>query len=246
MILGSFSLPFYFKVIKYKQISQFWKNLQTRSILILCITGSIALSLMLLKSGLIPEPFRIGIFQFVSALTTTGWQTSDVHIWDSSSIVFIVMVGMVIGGAAGSTVGGIKIIRVLLIFKGIFWNITNYFSSDNSIKVVSFNERRLLPDEMNKELASAATFTFIYLLFVLLSAFITYYFMDDAYTFKDALFESASAQGTVGLSCGITNPAMPPVLEITYIIQMWAGRLEIIPVLVLFRAIIFGTKPTVV
>jgi len=156
------------------------------------------------------------------------------------------MAGMVIGGAAGSTVGGIKIIRVLLIFKGIFWNITNYFSSDNSIKVVSFNERRLLPDEMNKELASAATFTFIYLLFVLLSAFITYYFMDDAYTFKDALFESASAQGTVGLSCGITNPAMPPVLEITYIVQMWAGRLEIIPVAVLFRAIIFGTKPTVV
>lgn len=246
MILGSLSLPFYFKVIYNKEISQFWKNLQTRSILILCLIGSIGLSLMLMRSGVISEPFRTGIFQFVSALTTTGWQTSDVHIWDSPSIIFIVMAAMVIGGAAGATVGGIKIIRVLLIFKGLVWNVTNFFSSENSIKVVNFNEKRLLPDEMNKELASAATFSFIYLLFVLISTLITYYLMGSNFTITDALFESASAQGTVGLSCGITNPDMSPVLEITYIIQMWAGRLEIIPVLVLFRTIMFGTKPKVV
>jgi len=246
MILGSLSLPFYFRVIYNKQINQFWKNLQTRSIFILCILGSIVLSLMLMKSGVIPEPFRTGIFQFVSALTTTGWQTSDVHTWDSASIVFIVMAAMIVGGAAGATVGGIKIIRVLLIFKGLFWHVTNFFSSDNSIKVVKFNEKRLLPDEMNKELASVATFSFIYLLFVLISTLITYYFMGSNYTISDALFESASAQGTVGLSSGITNPDMSPVLEITYIIQMWAGRLEIMPVLVLFRTILFGTKPKIV
>jgi trk system potassium uptake protein len=246
MILGSLSLPFYFKVIYDKQINQFWKNLQTRSILILCLAGSIILSLMLMKSGKISEPFRIGIFQFVSALTTTGWQTSDIHSWDSPSIVFIVMAAMIVGGAAGATVGGIKIIRVLMIFKGLFWHVTNFFSSDNSIKVVKFNEKRLLPEEWNKGLASAATFSFIYLLFVLISTFITYYLMGSGYTIKDALFESASAQGTVGLSCGITNPDMSPFLEIVYIIQMWTGRLEIIPILVLLRTIILGTKPKVV
>ncbi len=246
MILGALSLPFYFKVIYYKQINQFWKNLQTRSILLLCIIGSIILSLMLMKSGLIAEPFRIGIFQFVSALTTTGWQTSDVHIWDSPSLLFIVMAAMVVGGAAGATVGGIKIIRVLLIFKGLMWHIGRYFSSENSIKVLQFNEKRLLPDEMNKELASAATFSFIYLIFVFISTIITYYLMGNGYTITDALFESASAQGTVGLSCGITNPDMSPVLEINYIFQMWAGRLEIIPVLVLFRTIFIGTNPKVV
>lgn len=245
MILGALSLPFYFKVLHDRQISQFWKNLQTRSIIILCLVGSIVLSVMLMKSGVISEPFRIGIFQFVSALTTTGWQTSDVHIWDSASIVFIVMAAMIVGGAAGATVGGIKIIRILLIFKGLFWNINSYFSSDSSIKVVRFNEKRLLPDEMNKELAAAATFSFIYLLFVLVSALITYYLMGPGYSINDAFFESASAQGTVGLSCGITNPEMHPALEITYIIQMWAGRLEIIPVLVLFRTILLGTRPKV-
>jgi len=195
---------------------------------------------------MISEPFRIGIFQFISALSTTGWQTSDVHIWDSASISFIVIAGMIIGGAAGATVGGIKIDRVLLIIKGLIWHVTNYFSSENSVKIVRFNEKRFLPEEMNKVLASVATFSFIYLLFVLISTLITYYLMDLNFTIKDALFESASAQGTVGLSCGITNPEMSPILEILYIAQMWAGRLEIIPVLVLFRTLIFGTKPKVV
>jgi len=246
MILGALALPFYVRVIYDKNISQVWKNIQTRAVIILSILGSIVLSFILMKAGRISEPFRVGIFQFVSGLSTTGWQTSDVHSWDSASVVFIVIAGMIVGGAAGATVGGIKIIRVLLIFKGLFWQVSSYFSSENSIKVVRFNEKRLLPEEMNKELAAAAMFSFIYLLFLLVSTLITYYLMGSGYALKDALFESASAQGTVGLSCGITNPGMSPVLEILYIIQMWAGRLEIIPVLVLFRTIFFGTKAKVV
>jgi trk system potassium uptake protein TrkH len=246
MIMGALSLPFYFKVFHDKQIFQFWKNLQTRSILLLSVFGSIILSFMLLKSGLVSEPFRKGIFQFISALTTTGWQTSDIHAWGSSSVLFIVVVGMIVGGAAGATVGGVKIIRVLLLFKGLFWHINGYFYSDNSIKIVEFNEKRMLPDEMNRELAKVATFVLIYLILLLVGTFITYYNMIPAFSLKDALFESASAQGTVGLSCGITNPGMSPVLEITYIVQMWAGRLEIIPILILFRTILLGTKPKVV
>lgn len=98
-------------------------------------------------------------------------------------------------------------------------------------------------EEMNRELAAAATFSFIYLLFVLVSTLITYCFMGHGYGLKDALFESASAQCTVGLSCGITHPGMSPVLEILYIIQMWVGRLQIIHVLVLFRTLLFAQKP---
>lgn len=246
MIIGSLSLAFYVKVIYNKQYSQIWKDIQTRSLIILFVLGSVALSFMLLLSGLVSEPFRIGVFQFVSALSTTGWQTCDVHIWDSASISFIVIFGMIIGGAFGATVGGVKIIRVLVLLKGLFWKINNYFSSDNSIKVVKFNNTRLLPEEMNKKISSAAIFIFIYLIFLGIGTIIGYYTAGHGFTMKDALFESASAQGTVGLSCGITNPDMSPGLEITYIIQMWVGRLEIIPVLVLFRTIILGTNPKIV
>ncbi|MBN2807795.1 MAG: TrkH family potassium uptake protein, partial [Prolixibacteraceae bacterium] len=246
MLLGALSLPFYFMLFSERKISLFWTNLQTRSVLLFSFVGSIILSVMLSSANIIPEPFRTGTFQFISALTTTGWQTSDVHSWDSASVFFIVMGAMVIGGAAGATVGGIKIIRVLLIFKGLIWHLNSFFSSENSIKITKFNGRRLLPDEMNKELGAAATFSFIFLLFVMIATIITFYCMEPGYTITDALFESASAQGTVGLSCGITNPGMSVGLEFTYIVQMWAGRLEIIPVLVLLRTIIWGTKPVIV
>lgn len=246
MILGALSLTFYFRVIHERNIRYFWKDIQTRSILILSVLGSIMLSLMLMATGYISEPFRVGTFQFVSALSTTGWQTTDLHPWDSGSILFISLIGMVIGGAYGSTVGGIKMIRILLIFKGLFWQINNIFSSDRSIKVVNFNGKRLLPEEMNKDLALVGTFVFIYLVFLMTGTMISYYTMGDGFELKHALFESASAQGTVGLSCGITHPDMSPGLEITYILQMWIGRLEIIPVLVLFRSVFAGTKPKIV
>jgi trk system potassium uptake protein TrkH len=58
----------------------------------------------------------------------------------------------------------------------------------------------------------------------------------------DIIFESASAQATVGLSSDITGPAMPAVAEIVLIIQMWIGRLEIFPVLILIHALFFGIR----
>ncbi len=98
---------------------------------------------------------------------------------------------------------------------------------------------------MNEEFTKAASLAIMFLLLMLGSAIITYCFTHDSYSFTSALFESASAQATVGLSSGITDPGMPVVLEIVYIFQMWTGRLEIIPVFVLIRAIFKGTNPRI-
>ena len=153
---------------------------------------------------------------------------------------------MIVGGEAGGTVGGIKIIRALMLQKGMRWYVSKVFLSKNTIKSVKFNNKILLPDEMNSELSRAGIFTLIYLIIVFISTLFTVYFMPDNYSLADAIFESASAQGTVGLSTGISDPSMSPVLETVYVIQMWAGRIEIIPILVLLRVILYGTKPKIV
>jgi trk system potassium uptake protein TrkH len=62
------------------------------------------------------------------------------------------------------------------------------------------------------------------------------------FTLADIVFEAASAQGTVGLSSNLTAPDMPVVAEVVFILQMWLGRLEIFPVLVLLRALFFGAR----
>lgn len=246
MLIGGFSLPFLYRVIFLKKISEIWLDIQSRALIIAAIVGGFILSLLLWYSDVTPEPFRIGIFQFVTALTTTGWQTSNIGAWDDISILFIVAGAMIVGGCAGGTVGGIKVIRALLIQKGLRWHISKVFMSKNTIKAVKFNGNQMLPAEMNSELAKAGLFTLIYILFVFISTVATLFFMSPDYSLADAIFESASAQGTVGLSTGITDPSMSPILESIYIVQMWAGRIEIIPVLVLIRVLFFGTKPQVI
>jgi trk system potassium uptake protein TrkH len=62
--------------------------------------------------------------------------------------------------------------------------------------------------------------------------------MGCGYPFLDSLFESTSAAANVGLSVGITDAAMPAILKITYIIQMWAGRLEFMSVFALLGFIV--------
>lgn len=246
MILGSFSLPFFYKVIFERKWNEIWKDIQTRSLIFAFIAGSAIQALLLFKDDLLPDPVREGIFQFVSAMSTTGWQTSNVNNWNWYSVVYIVFAAMFIGGASGATVGGIKMIRFLLIKKGLRWQVNKAFFSDNTIKVVKFNGRTLLPGEMYEEFTKAASMAIIFFLLIIGSSFITYYFTHENYTFAAALFESGSAQATVGLSSGITDPSMSPVLELVYIFQMWAGRLEIIPVFVLIRAIFRGTSPRII
>jgi trk system potassium uptake protein TrkH len=202
-------------------------------------------SYLLLRANSVPNPVREGIFQFVSAVSTTGWQTSNIGNWDWMSVVFIVSIAMFVGGASGATVGGIKMIRAILILKGLRWQVNKTFLSANTIKLIKFNGKLMLPADMNEEFTKAASMAIMFFLLILGSSLVTTVFMGNDFTFADALFESASAQATVGLSSGITDPSMPPVLELLYIFQMWAGRLEVIPIFAMIRALFFGTSPRI-
>jgi len=245
MILGSFSLPFYYLIFYKHKFNEIWLDIQTRSLLMCFLVGGIILSLLLLYSQAVPNPFGAGIFQYISAMSTTGWQTSNIQLWDDSSMIFIIFGAMIIGGAWGGSVGGIKIYRALFIQKGIRWQIKKEFFSQKTVKALKFDGKVMLPEEANAQLASVSTYVILFFLILIGSTFISTFFIPDNYTFLDALFESTAAQTTSAFSVGITNPNMNPVVEIIYILQMWLGRLEIIPVLALFRSIFMGTDPKI-
>lgn len=243
MMLGSFSLPFYFRIFYNGKIDEIWKDVQTRSLLILFFAGGLILSVLLSVSGRIDEPYRVGFFQYISAISTTGWQTSNIHLWDDRSFLWIIFGAMFIGGAWGGTVGGIKVIRAVFILKGMRWHIRKTFFSPHTIKTMKFDYKVLLPDEINEELNNYGIFVLMFLLIIFVCTLFTTFLLPEQFTFFDALFESVSAQSTAGLSVGITDPGMNPWLEIIYIFQMWVGRLEIFPVLALFRGAFRGVNP---
>ena len=85
------------------------------------------------------------------------------------------------------------------------------------------------------EIREAGSYTFLYFFFILISWLVL---MQYGYSGIDSFFEVASAQGNVGLSLGIISPNMPDIAEILLIFNMWIGRLEIIPVLVLFKGLL--------
>lgn len=243
MIFGSFSLPFYFRIFYKKKINEIWMDVQTRSLLYLFFFGSIILSLLLAYSHVTKEPFREGIFQYISAISTTGWQTSNIHVWDDRSFLFIIFGAMFIGGAWGGTVGGIKVYRAVFIKKAMVWHIKKAFFSPNAVRPLKFDGKTMLPDEINSELTNATLFVIMFFVILIVSTFVTTFFIPDNFTFFDALFESTAAQSTAGLSVGITDPGMNPIVESIYIFQMWVGRLEIFPVLALFRYAFLGANP---
>lgn len=243
MIFGSFSLPFYFRIFYNGKLNEIWRDIQTRSLLICFFFGSLILSFLLSFSESVQHPFREGVFQYVSAISTTGWQTSNIHLWDDRSFLMIIFGAMFIGGAWGGTVGGIKIYRAVFLLKGLRWHIRKTFFSSHTIKTMKFDQKVMMPDEINEELNNTGIFALTFLFIILLSTFFTTFFLPEQFTFFDALFESVAAQSTAGLSVGITDPGMHPVVEIIYIIQMWVGRLEVFPVLALFRFTFLGANP---
>ena len=108
---------------------------------------------------------------------------------------------------------------------------------------MKFDHKVMMPDEINEELNNTGMFVLTFLFIILLSTFFTTFFLPEQFTFFDALFESVAAQSTAGLSVGITDPGMHPVVEVIYILQMWIGRLEVFPVLALFRFTFLGANP---
>ena len=253
MITGAISIPVYYGVVSERDIREFTRDSQVRVLFGLFVVGVVGLTAFLARWVGVPysgdpvgylgrvatsQAFRDGLFQFISAQTTTGWQTSAIGDWNNGAVIFIVFGAMLLGGAAGATVGGIKIIRGYVIARGISWEVTRVFLPEHAVDDLRIGEEISKADEANDEIRAAATFAFTYLLLLGLSLFLLLAVLPSDFTLADAIFEVATAQGTVGLSSGITGPEMPVIAEVLFIFQMWVGRLEIIPVLVLLNSIL--------
>jgi trk system potassium uptake protein TrkH len=192
----------------------------------------------------VADPVREGLFQFATALSTTGWQTSAIGDWSGGAILFIVFGAMIVGGSAGATVGGIKIIRVYVLARGIRWETIRAFLPKHAAVRFQIGTRHLTRSEMNDDLSQAAILSGLYLTLMMGSAVVLTLLVDPSYSLADIIFESATAQGTVGLSTGVTRPAMNAWAESILIFQMWIGRLEIFPVILFLRWILAGGAST--
>ncbi len=231
MIIGSLPFVLYLQFI-HRQNKNFFKDDQVKLffIVIIMLVLLTTLWLQVKLSADFAESFRIAIFNIVSILTGTGYSSNNFSNWGSYGTV-IMMVIMFIGGCAGSTTGGIKIFRLLILFRGASSQIKK-LTQPHALFVMRFNGKTVNENTYN----SVMGFFFMYIILFIMSAISLSFFNLD---FLTALSASASAISNVGPGLGsIVGPSgnyflldngAKWILALTMII----GRLEILTVLVL-------------
>ncbi len=239
MMFGAIAFVSHHKLLRGK-VKEFFDDVQTKSLLFVVVCGIFILTLInLARYTEIVESFRYSAFQFVSAATTTGFHTVELEVWEPSSKLLL-SVAMLIGGAAGSTAGGIKIIRGTLLFKKIKWELMEIFAPKRGMFSRDIGGKMLSKEDAADEVSEASVILILWLIF--LAAGIIVVSTTTSSGLEDSVLEVSSAQGNSGLSTGIVDIGMNPVAKFMLIMNMWVGRLEIIPVLVLLRYLFFGNS----
>jgi len=239
MVAGAIAFSAHYDLLKGK-VKKFFKDVQTQALIFLLIAGAFALAYMnmpLYKTFL--ASFKYSAFQFVSALTCTGFANYNISLWSDQS-KFLISLAMIVGGAAGSTAGGIKLFRLILLAKGVKWKLRRVFLPPKSTFGYKLGEKILGREEAIEEMGEAAILSFLWLILLVVGIFVI--MLTTHANLADSLFEVCSAQGNVGLSVGITSVDMNSIAKFMLILNMWVGRLEIIPILVFLRAIIKGGR----
>lgn len=242
-VVGSFNFNLHWSVFTGDR-KEIRKNLE---LVTFFITATILIALGTYELGQmgvytnVASLVRKGFFQLISAHTTTGFMTvyarQFILEWGPAAMVAI-LVAMMLGGSASSTAGGVKALRVGIVFKALVHDIRRLLLPESAVSVQKFHMFRSVVLE-DRTARSAMTIIILYVATLAVTAAIGAL---AGYDFLSALFEAASVTGNVGLSAGLTTPATPWFLKATYILVMWVGRLEFMSIFVLSGYVWSGVK----
>ena len=195
------------------------------------------------------EAFRHSLFQVASLITTAGYTTTDYHVWPMLATTTLVIV-MFIGAMAGSTAGGIKVSRIVIAAKGAYINVRKLINP-RYVPKAKFEGKTLERETINDVFAFITLYFFIFMAVIFLLSFdpingeiVTIASDAGTYTVKHGFFSNFSAALTCISNVGPAFEAVGPYAsfagysifsKIILTFTMMLGRLEILPVLILFN-----------
>ena len=202
------------------------------------VFGSIVLITLNLKGfyGTLEETLRHAAFQVASIVTTTGYATTDFDLWPSFSKAIILGL-MMIGASAGSTGGGFKCARVLIIVKGLRRNLRRAISPQK-VQVVRINDHMV--DEKVLENTNAYLSAYVIILFIsFILVSLDQFSVMTSFTAVLSCFNNiGKGLEAVGPTCNFGDFSW--LSKVVLIMDMLAGRLEIFPILILFSRSTWG------
>ncbi|MDY6794666.1 MAG: potassium transporter TrkG [Actinomycetota bacterium] len=235
MLLGMFNFAVQYEVWN-RRPRELVRNIETRT-----LTFTVLATMVLVIAGLcivgafgsFEATLRRGAYQLISGHSGTGFMTvygTQMGMRWGEIALFGLIIAMGLGGCACSTSGAIKAFRVGVVFKWLKLKIKQALSPASAVVIERIHHVKDFT--MTEGLVGAALLTtLLYIGLYLLGALVGLFY---GYGFTASAFESVSAAGNVGMTTGVTHYTMPVFLKIVYIVEMWAGRLEILAVVAMF------------
>lgn len=233
MYLSGISFTLHYFVFK-RQFGKVFHNeeLRTYTLVVLISTVLIMAGLVFVQHRNPGIAFRDSLFQVVSVITTTGFITSDYLLWPFYAWLLIFLL-MFVGGCAGSTGGGIKVVRILLLFKNSRLELKRIVHPQ-AVLPVRLNGKPLSQDIVYNVLA-------FFLIYMITFAFGSLVMSALGLEFESAVGAVATSLGNIGPGLGIVGPVLnfsviPAPGKWILSFLMMLGRLELFTVLILFSS----------
>jgi trk system potassium uptake protein TrkH len=242
MLAGAIPFKVFF-LLYHGKVREMFRDKTVKMLLLLALAGSLITSWDLYVLGNLPlaTAFRQGAFTAVSGLCTCGLQNSDPHHWVVIPIAIVAMM-MFIGGAMGSAAGGIKVNRVMLAYEGVKWWFRRFFVSSRVLVPLRFGGRTLSKEISELAISKNMLVIIVYVLTIFVATIVSLHLYITSFRLDEVIFELISALSNVGLTVGFISEASPLSIKWIFIVLMWLGRLEIVPVIIIALGIFKGIQ----
>jgi trk system potassium uptake protein TrkH len=233
MIIGGINFSLYYFLFKGK-LKKFFKDEEIRVYLMIIAVTTILVTISLinfrdLSWENLNDKLRNSLFSVTALISTTGFYSVDYSSW--VGVAYFLLLLTFIGGCAGSTSGGVKVIRVLLVFKYCYYEFKRMIHP-NAVFPVRYNSISVKEDVITKMLAYL-------LLYVILSLLGAAVLCLSGFGFEESISTMVSCLGNVGPGLGHLGPidnyhAIPVFSKWFLSFAMLVGRLEFFTVLLIF------------
>jgi len=235
MILSGINFSLYYFGFKNK-INKIFENEELRYYLIVLFGFAFIVTLSLIDFSktpsfqIIEQAWRDALFTVTSLMTTTGFSTADYMLWKPLTWIILIIV-MLTGASAGSTSGGIKMIRIVISVKACYYEFKRSIHP-NAIIPVRYNKHVVSEDILTRVLA----FTILYLVIAALGTLIL---AISGMGFIESIGGVVTSMGGVGPGFGLNGPSgtfseIPEFSKWFMSFLMLTGRLELYTVLLIF------------
>lgn len=230
MLLGGISFALHFRAFRHARLRDYWRDAEALGFLCFVAAAVLVIAVLLGTErafGAPLEALRYAAFQVVSVITTTGYTTTDFSLWPSFVPVMLIYLSFV-GGCAGSTAGGMKVVRVLLLIKQMYREVL-LLVHPRSVIAVRLGLKPLPEQVLNAVWGFTAIYAFS-------TALITMLFIAAGLDTLSAFGATAATLNLLGPGLGEVATSFATVSDAALWVAIFAmllGRLEIFTLFVL-------------